>query len=55
MIARMLGTTKEDMIYNENKYTDWELEFIQSIFSQFEKKGDLSSRQCEILERIHDK
>ena len=34
--------------------TKWEEEFIQSIYIQFEKKGNLSNKQCEILERIYD-
>jgi hypothetical protein len=40
--------TKEDL-------TTWESDFILSIEEQFEQKGNLSNRQCEILEKIYDK
>ena len=35
--------------------TQWEANFINSVQEQFEKKGDLSDRQCEIVEKLHDK
>lgn len=40
---------------NELVLTQWESDFIDSIYEQFEHRGDLSNKQCEILERIHDK
>lgn len=35
--------------------TQWEEEFCASIEEQFKAKGDLSQKQCEILEKIYDK
>lgn len=35
--------------------TKWESDFIDSINEQFLHKGDLSTKQCEILERLYDK
>lgn len=34
--------------------TKWETDFITSLDSQFIIKNDLSSKQCEILERLYD-
>lgn len=36
-------------------FTQWEANFIESINDQFDKRQDLSDRQCEILEKIYDK
>lgn len=33
--------------------TKWEEDFIASIKNQFEKRGSLSEKQMEILERIY--
>lgn len=33
--------------------TKWENDFINSIYDQFERKGDLSDKQFEILEKIY--
>ena len=41
--------------YGHVPLTPWEEEFINSIYEQFDEKGDLSNKQCEILERIYDK
>lgn len=49
MIDRMI-TACED-----NELTKWENDFITSVGIQFTDKGDLTDRQCEILERIYDK
>lgn len=35
--------------------TSWEQNFITSLRDQFEAKGNLSTKQCEILERLYDK
>lgn len=51
MIKRMIETIKK----SPDVFTDWEVNFIESISNQFETKGDLSNKQCEILERIYDK
>jgi hypothetical protein len=49
-IRRML-----EALIDREFLTKWESDFIQSIAEQFDKKGDLSDRQCEILERLYDK
>jgi len=36
-----------------DRLSEWEEEFINSIFEQLTKKGSISSRQSEILERIY--
>jgi hypothetical protein len=46
MIAILLENTKT--------LTKWEEDFIDSIDEQFIKKGDLSGKQCAVLERIYD-
>lgn len=51
VIKRMLETVNKNMQY----LTEWEQDFIYSVYDQFEKKGDLSLKQTEILERIYDK
>lgn len=33
--------------------TKWEEDFVESIKEQFEKRGSLSEKQLEILERIY--
>jgi hypothetical protein len=33
--------------------TQWEISFMESITDQLERKGTLSERQIEILERIY--
>ena len=33
--------------------TEWEANFTVSVYDHFSKKGDISDRQFEILERIY--
>ena len=35
--------------------TKWEEDFIASVDEQFGNRGNLSDRQCEILEKIYEK
>lgn len=43
-----------DKIQNEGRnLTDWEKNFVQSCVNQYKRKGSLSERQVEILERIY--
>lgn len=51
IITRMLNVLET----NTDKMTEWEQDYIISIREQFGFKGNLSDRQCEILERIYDK
>jgi hypothetical protein len=51
MIARMI----ESIEYRSDDLGDWEQNFMESIAEQFKDKNDLTDRQCEILERIHDR
>jgi len=53
MIERMIDFIESNP--NFELLSKWEQDFIYSIREQFDKKGDLSNRQCEILERINDK
>lgn len=54
-IERMLDVCATDAHLTSNDLTKWECDFIDSISEQFETKGDLSTKQCEILEKIYDK
>jgi uncharacterized membrane-anchored protein len=36
-----------------DRLTEWEEEFVTSVKEQLEKKGSLSEKQVEILERIY--
>lgn len=36
-------------------FSDWEKEFIESLWDQFRRRKILSDKQIEILERIWDK
>jgi hypothetical protein len=52
IIERMIDeceNAKEDLL------TEWEHNFVESIKSQYVSRGNLSDRQCEILEKIYDK
>jgi hypothetical protein len=51
MIELMLSVLTNPKI----ELTNWESDFIVSIDNQFENRGNLSDRQCEILEKIYDK
>lgn len=35
--------------------TEWEQNFLESCEKQFARKGDLSDKQMDVLERIYDK
>lgn len=39
----------------EDKLTTWEKNFVESVSNQFDDKGNLSDKQCEVLERIYNK
>jgi len=55
IIDRMLNKLLLDVEHETSDFTKWEQDFLLSLGEQFERKGDLSNRQCEILERIYDK
>jgi len=38
---------------SSDKLTEWEDNFVSSLKGQLEKKGSLSEKQVEILERIY--
>jgi hypothetical protein len=50
MISYMIDGLLRSSIDNE-----WESNFVNSVADQFEKKQNLSDKQCEILERIYSK
>lgn len=51
-IERMLNYLARQDDLNLSK---WEEDFLESINDQFLQRGDLSTKQCEILERLYDK
>lgn len=51
MIKRMI----ESCVNNIDYLSKWENDFLISIGEQFSDNGNLTDRQCEILEKIHDK
>jgi hypothetical protein len=51
MIERMLVSLET----NNEKLSEWELDFVVSVREQFGIRSNLSDRQCEILERLYDK
>jgi hypothetical protein len=43
-----------DTIQNEGRnLTEWEDNFVKSCITQYKRKGSLSERQVEIIERIY--
>lgn len=54
VIERMINKLEEDTVAYDNM-TKWEQNFVDSIGEQFREKGDLTNRQCEILERLYDR
>lgn len=51
MIDRMIKVCR----CNLDTLSSWEEGFVDSITEQFEARGNLSPKQCEILEKIYDK
>jgi hypothetical protein len=39
----------------EERMTEWERNFLESITEQFEQRGSLSEKQIEVVERIYCK
>lgn len=37
----------------KERLTQWELDFLYSVTTQFERKGTLSRKQFDVLERIY--
>lgn len=37
-----------------DKLSSWESGFVESVAEQFERKGELSDKQCETLNRIYE-
>ena len=54
MIKRMLDNLTDKIDVGINNLTKWESDFIISINSQFYDRGNLSDKQCKVLERIYD-
>jgi len=42
-----------DELSDSETLTEWECEFVDSVFQQYEKKGSLSQKQIDILEKIY--
>lgn len=45
----------QDCENREDQMSEWERDFIQSLSEQFSRKGSISPRQEEILDKIWDK
>lgn len=43
----------EQCLEHSHKLSKWELDFVESLSEQLERRGTLSERQQEILERIY--
>lgn len=54
-LERMLDHLSKRVMVEDEVYTAWEVEFIDSVCYQFLDKGDLSNKQCEIVERLYNK
>jgi|CXWL01.1.fsa_nt_gi hypothetical protein len=54
-VAHMLAMLpeEEDDAPERDQLTNWENNFLDSVRDQFEKKGQLSGKQFEVLERIY--
>ena len=50
-----ISTMLEDSEKRESKLTEWEATFIDSLSSQYIKRGSLSEKQCDIPEKIWDR
>ena len=50
-----ISTMLEDCEKRESKLTEWEATFIDSLSSQYIKRGSLSEKQCDIPEKIWDR
>lgn len=50
VIAHWINTVNTEALH---KLTKWELDFMESITEQFEKRNSISDKQEEILERIY--
>ena len=41
--------------HNYENLTKWEQDFIASVKTYFDSNSKISTRQCEIIERLYDK
>lgn len=49
VIADML----ERIATEGRRLTDWEREFVESVTDQFERRGSLTDKQVDVIERIY--
>lgn len=45
----------EDCMNRESKLSEWEITFIQSLDEQFTKKGSITDKQWEKLDKIWER
>ena len=45
----------EQLTDNPEDFNDWELKFIDSVFSQFENGRTLSEKQVNVIERLYQR
>lgn len=51
---RRIAWLMENVTDDIDKCTEWEQSFVRSVDEQFRKKGEISDKQYDILERIYD-
>ncbi len=54
-VAQMIDDCNDTSKTRNHSFSKWELEFIESVTSQFEEKDFLTETQIEKLEQIWDK
>jgi len=53
--VKIIAYMIEGIKLQHDELGDWEREFTYSVEEQFERKGDLTVRQCEKLEQIYNR
>ena len=54
-VERALDEINDCIGLDEDRFTEWDLEFIDSINEGYSKYGSLTEKQLVVLERIWDK
>ena len=54
-VERAMSEIEDAISLDDGEFTDWELEFIDSVRDGYEQYGRLTEKQLEVLEKIWDK
>ncbi len=54
-VFREIQTMLEVCQSETDHLTDWEQSFIESVSDDFDRKGELSTKQYNLLKRLYDK